>query len=342
MLSDTNLATVGIDQSNLPIFNQDWWINTARGSSHYRELRVFDGDVIVGRLPYILSRYQIGLFQALNPHWSHLGGPIIDERLDREDQAEVLNLLVQQLPRWATIQFVCNSNVSYADLVRSAFQNNGFEHQTQITYVRHPTEDNTIRTHKSKHSGHIRRADKELDCIDVSGMNFIQFYEENLKARKMKSYAPLDIVTRLIEEAVSRGQARAIAAKSKHTPTDDGASSVPYDAAVVYVWDHARCYYWMSTYRSSAVADSYPAPHPDAIKLLAVKVMEHAQGMKLIFDVDGVTTPGTQTLYRNMFGLKSEERRDVFVRRATLERLRQKYRPLIKTLIGRSTISKAS
>ena len=113
-------------------------------------------------------------------------------------------------------------------------------------------------------------------------------------------------MTFLIEEAISRGQARAIAARpnSRSQSVDHGRSS-PYDAAIVYVWDNERCYYWLSTYRIASADNSNAKPHPDATKLLAVKAMEDAQAMNLIFDADGVTTPGAENLYRNIFGLRT-------------------------------------
>ena len=40
-------------------------------------------------MSYVLSR-NLGLFQAHDPYWSHLGGPIVDERLTRKEQAEVV------------------------------------------------------------------------------------------------------------------------------------------------------------------------------------------------------------------------------------------------------------
>ena len=120
-------------------------------------------------------------------------------------------------------------------------------------------------------------------------------------------------MTVLIEEAVSRGHARAIAAMpySRSQSVDHGRSS-HYDAAIAYVWDNDRCYYWLSTHRIASADNPDAKPHPDATKLLAVRAMEDAQAMNLIFDTDGVATPGADNLYRNMFGLSNEERRDVF------------------------------
>ena len=246
----------------------------------------------------------------------------------------MIRSLLEQLPRWASFNFVCNPDLSYADLVRRAFNQSGFVHATQMTYLRLPSEGNVLNTRKSKHKGHIKRAAKELDCVGVSAKEFVQFYEANLKASKKRSYSPFDTMTLLIEEAVSRGQARAIAARphSRSQSVDLGRSS-PYDAAIVYIWDNDRCYYWLSTYRIASADNPNAKPHHDATKLLAVRAMEDAQAMNLIFDADGVATPGAENLYRNMFGLGKEQRRDVFQRETTFERFYQRYRQQFKAVI---------
>ncbi|WP_158750827.1 hypothetical protein [Acidobacterium sp. S8] len=325
----------GIDQSDLPIFNQDWWIEAACGSSRYRELKVFDGNVVVGRLPYIISRNRKGFSWARDPHWSHLGGPIVDEQLSRKQQAEVLQSLLEQLPRWSSVDFICNPNVSYADLVRTAFKNAGFEHRTELTYVRHPNNTDVMETRKSKHIGHIKRAAKRLDCLEINAEEFVRFYAANLWTQEKRSYSSLDAMRSLIEEGTSRAQMRAIAARAR--PPEDEAlperPNVPHDAAIVYVWDKFRCYYWLSTRRVVPADSSDPKPHPDAIKFLGVKAMEHAQAMNLIFDTDGVTTPGTENLYRNMFGLREEETRDVFSRTTASHRLLRKCRQLVRRVL---------
>jgi hypothetical protein len=321
----------GIDRPDLPVFSQDWWLSIVSGSRDYREVKVVHGNVVVGRLPFILCSERPGLIWGYNPHWSRLAGPIVDQRLSRPEQAEVISSLLEQLPRWASFNFVCDQNVAYADIERSAFKRAGFEHTSQINFVRRPAYGNVLDTRRAKHRGHIKRAARDLQCVDISAMEFVKFYESNLTAQAKRSYSPLDMLTRLIEEAICRGQARAIAAK----PNPQNRSVIrngsgPYDAAIVYVWDDERCYYWLST-RQSPLADGTSAkPHPDAIKFLVVRAMEDAQEMNLIFDADGVTTSGTENLYRNIFGLKEELRRDVYLRFCALERLRLKYRQRFK------------
>jgi hypothetical protein len=320
----------GIDQSDLPIFSQDWWLDIVSGSQDYREVKVIQGDCVVGRLPFILCSDRPGFIWGYNPHWSRLAGPIVDQRLGRTEQAEVISSLLEQLPRWASFDFVCNPNLAYSDIVRSAFIRAGFEHTTQVTYVRPPAHGDVMDTRRAKHRGHIKRAAKELDCVEISAKEFVEFYDANLNARGKRSYSPLGILTGLIDEAISRGQAHAIAAKPKSENWSGGDGSTPYDAAIVYVWDDERCYYWVSTRRNPPADDTSAKPHPDATKFLAVKAMEDAQSMNLIFDADGVTTPGTENFYRNIFGLREEMRRDVFHRLTMLERLRLKYRRQFK------------
>jgi hypothetical protein len=330
------LSISGIYESDLPVFNQDWWIEIARGSLQYREVKVFKGDVVVGKLPYLLSRNLIGLSRIRDPLWSHFGGPVVDKGLSRSEQTEVVRLLLRQLPRRSSVYFVCNSNASYWELVRDVFVSEGFQHDVQLNYVRRPTGADVMDTRKSKHNKHIQRAAKKLDCMEISAEEFVRFYKANLKAKGKKSYSPPDVVKRLIEEGYSRGQVRAIAARQKYLANEQYGDSreILYDAAIVYVWDHFRCYYWLSTCRVPSTDSSQPKPHPDAIKLLGMKAMEHAQAMKLIFDADGITSPGSENLYRNMFGLREKEIRDIFKRTTAAERLFQKCRKRIRKIWG--------
>lgn len=324
-----SLQTSGTGRSDIAIFSQDWWLNIVRGSSDYHELKVISGGDVVGRLPLVLSRGRFGIVRGQDPHWSHLGGPIIDEKLNRNEQARVIRGLIDQLPRQPSFDFVCDPTLSYSELVRDAFIDAGFAHTTQVTYLRHPGEGDVLNTRKSKHRGHFKRAAKSLECVDISAADFVRFFEMNLKARGRRSYAPLDILRSLTEEALARGCARAIAAKplAHNGFRDRGLSmSTPFDAAIVYVWDSSRCYYWLSTHRVPAGESSRAKPHPDAIKLLALRAIEDAQAMGLIFDADGVATPGADHLYRNLLGLRQEQRRDVFARVNIVDRLYKKCR----------------
>lgn len=326
-------------QSDLPIFSQDWWINIARGPSNYRELTVILGRDVVGRLPIVLSRGRLGIVRGHDPYWSHLGGPIVDPSLSRSQQADVVRSLLNQLPRRTSFSFVCDPSLSYADLVREAFIDAGFAHTTQTTYLHLPEDGDVLTTRKSKHRGHFKRAAKSLECVDISALEFVRFFEMNLKAKGRESYAPPEILKYLAQAAISRGCARAIAARPRScngAQNGDCSLPSPYDAAIVYVWDATRCYYWLSTSRAALGEDPGSRPHPDAIKLLVFQAIEHAQTMGLIFDADGVATPGADHLYHHILGLRKELRRDVFERINIVDRLYKKCSRGFKRIASRT------
>jgi len=273
----------------------------------------------------------VGLPSGQNPYWTHLGGPLLEEDLSAAEKTKVLRRLLAQLPRRTSFTFTCDPKLSYADLVRSAFFEAGFEHSSQITYIRLPDGSDVLTEQKSKHRGHIKRAANRLRCVDVTADEFVSFYRANLLANGRRSYAPLGILPHLIKEALERGCGRVIAAipESMQECGSVGLRRV-YDAAIVYVWDNCRCYYWLSTRRVQCGEENAGKPHPDAVKLLVVKAMEHAQAMNLVFDADGVVSPGADHFYRDILGLRIEERRDVFHRLSWFERV---YRKLKARLI---------
>jgi len=312
---------------DLSVFHQSWWQQIAQGFPGYRELKVMRDGRLVGRLPFVLRRNRLGLAFGQDPYWTHLGGPVVEEDLGGLEKANVLRELLKQLPRRASFTFICDPTLSYADLVRSAFFEAGFEHSSQITYIRLPDGGDVLNDRKRKHRGHIKRAAKCLSCVDITAREFVMHFGENLRARGKQSYAPLNMLMPLIQQALDRGCARVVAAKQN--PDDasvEGSSPMLCDAAIVYIWDDRRCYYWLSTHRVASENDGKRVPHPDAIKLLMVNAMEHAQAMNLTFDADGVVTPGADHLYRKILGLKIEERRDIFRRINTTERIYQSSR----------------
>src|ERR1700691_1421603 len=126
----------GIDQSGLPVFQQSWWVRIAQRSARFGEAQVYEDGVVVGSLPYIVTKRSFGLVipWGVSPHWSHLGGPVISQALSEERKADVLLELLAQLPRKTPFQFMCSFAKNDARLIRQAFINAGFEHSRLITY----------------------------------------------------------------------------------------------------------------------------------------------------------------------------------------------------------------
>jgi hypothetical protein len=338
---------------DLPVFQQRWWVEIARGTAHLNEAQVVEGNIVVGRLPYVVQRNKAGLKCGGLFHWTHMGGPVISQDLSGEAKAEVLHQLLAQLPRNVSLHFVFGPASADAELIREAFIAAGFERSTQITYSQPPNAESIINRLSRKHVKHIMSADRRLDVIDISADRFIKFYEANLQEAGKASNSPLYIVHDLIAAGGERDppQVRAIAAR-KRPEREENSSLVAnleediLEAAVACAWDSERYYLWRLTRRRDAGPGG--KPHPDAVKLLVVKAMKHARSLGLIFDSDGVGSAGSGEFYEKILKIPNMEIRDVYKRNTFPARLVKEYPSLqiaawlIYSRIGSSLISVVS
>ena len=296
------------DPANLMVFQQPWWMGIAKGDSDFCELQVRRNNITVGSLAFILVTNKFGNKLGFPPVWSHLGGPVVSQDWSREERADVIRELIAQLPRNISLRFVCSPATSDADLTKQEFTRAGFECSTEITYLQYPSDPGILERLSGESRRQIASAPKKLQVLDIGADEFVSFYEANLAAAGKKSYASLksarDLITR--GQKGDAPQIRVIAAKQRR----EGA---PLDAAIAYAWDNKRFYLWLVTHRRSS-DNSHDKPHPHAVKLLILAGTEAARKMGLIFDADGATTTGSQTLYRDRLKFQHTEFRDVFTR----------------------------
>ena len=201
---------------------------------------------------------------------------------------------------------------------------------TVITYSL-PNTESIISRLSRKHAKHIMSADRRLDVIDISADRFIKFYEANLKEAGKVSNSLLGIARDLIVAGGERNppQVRAIAAARKRPEREENGSlcanleEVILDAAIACAWDNERYYLWRLTRRRDTSLSG--KPHPDAVKLLVVKAMEHARSLGLIFDSDGVGSAGSGQFYEKILKIPNMEIRDVYERPTFLNGLAKEY-----------------
>ena len=319
-----------ISMDDLPVFQQRWWMEIARGTAHLNEAQVVEGNIVVGRLPYVVKRNKAGFRWGAFSTWTHISGPVISQDLSQEAKAGVLHQLLAQLPRNISLYFVCRPTLADAELIREAFNAAGFERSAVITYSL-PNAESIINRLSRKHAKHIISADRRLDVIDISADRFIKFYEANLKEAGKVSNSLLGIARDLIVAGGERNppQVRAIAAARKRPEREENGSlcanleEVILDAAIACAWDNERYYLWRLTRRRDA--GPCGKPHPDAVKLLVVKAMEHARSLGLIFDSDGVGSAGSGEFYDKILKIPNMEARDVYERRTFLNGLTKEY-----------------
>ena len=304
------------------IFQQDWWLSVLRQTQGYREVLVHRDGRCIARFPFSL-RERLGVSLAGNADWSRLGGPIFSTELDPDQRKTCLDTILDRLPGAAHQHFVLPSSVLAGNGLFETFLKRGFTHSVQINYLRAPENwgvsseeqavDRILQGFSRKKRLHVRQAGRQLVVEEIAPSAFVSMYGANLASLSAgSSNRPLASARALLEAAVGRGQARILAAR-RPSPS----SPLQHDAALACVWDDKRYYYWMST-RRAAVDEQGRSPHPDAVKLLAVRALAQAEMLGLIFDADGAVTPGSNHLYGDIFGLsRSTECRHEF-RRHTL------------------------
>jgi Acetyltransferase (GNAT) domain len=260
------------------LFHEHWWLSAVTGNK-FDEVNVSSGGRTVGRLPFKVTRH--GPFVALGmPEFTHVLGPVVDAG-DGKPQAQLLRRvsiideLIDQLPRFD--HFMQAFDSSMADL--PAFQNRGFDVRVQYTFridCRNDL-DAIWAGMRDKTRNVIRRAEERYSVVEVDEPEkFLRYYADNLEKRRMKNSFDFTGFSALFSECRARNCGEVLAAcQPDGTPM----------AMVFLVWGHGVMYYLLSS-RTPGLADN------GAVSLLLWKGTQHAHRRNLVFDLDGVISPG--------------------------------------------------
>lgn len=360
-------SQIGIDEANVPVYQQNWWTQIARGQREFREITVEKDGVLVGRLPFMMKRNRFGLVWGGTPDWTHLGGPVISSALSANEKQQVLQELLANLPD-ISFDFEFDRQSPDSQLIRQAFLDAGFSHSLHNNYCQYPHElgifvENAVdelglqksqasekkaaadnadsgageqqasSRNLSEQRRKIRKAnDESLEPIDMDANAFVDFYLSNLAAEGKICHGPIEVVRHLTQKGRERGQIKIFAVRQKAQNSDAPFGWTP-DAAIACAIDRARLYLWMMTDRPFAPDSPFPKPHREAIKVAIVRAMKYARDNDLIFDVDGVGLGDTETLYRDRLRIRNLEYRDGFRRRTNVATLFERVRSFAKRFI---------
>ena len=291
------------------VFQASWWLDVYKGDPHHQDLMVIDKGKILGRLVFLKQRNGLGMRCGLLPAWAHLGGPVLARGLSEGRKVQVLHDLVRRLPKNMSYKFACDSYAPNAGLVRAAFLRAGFTHRRIETYCRAPDDGDMLARLTKKQRKHLRQAEKDVEICSLNGTQFADLYEANINAGGKKAFLPFHYISDIIDGGAAQipPQVRVFAARKKQ---DDGRLSAP-EIAIACTWDTDRYYFWLLTRPLTREANGC---HPDTVKLLLTRAMEHAQSLGLLFDSDGAGSEGIARLYRDLMKLPDVEWRDVFER----------------------------
>jgi len=314
------LITSATDSEGMPVFMQDWFTGLIARKSDVIRTTVARDNMAAGVYIVFPYRNALGMKQAYNLPWAHLGGPVIDENADPVQRSQIVKDLIDQLPSNRSYFLTLSNEGDF-----NAFLAAGFEGELEENFVIPVEQAATWESGLCKMARrHLRRAREDLNVSTLDPAEFVRHYGEHLSMRRRKPYADLSIARDILVEAIRRGQARVIAARRR--------DSVEIDAAVACLWDDSSYYYWMTTRRPPV--SGRRAPHQGAVKLLLYTAIKHAHGKGLTFDFDGVTSPCVARLYAGMGGTKSV--RYKVTRQTVCERFASLIRPPVKSAFRRT------
>ena len=252
---------------------EDWWLDAATGGA-WGAVRVERDGHLEGWLPYGTAR-AMGFSRCGLPPLTRLLFPVLQvtapkgETLQRA-HFQIESALIARLPGAASYEFVLPPDHGNA----LAWQAAGFDARVQHTFVidAGASHDDLWRELRNKTRNLIRRASDALDLRPLTVEEFSREYGANLHGAV--DAAHLASVRRIATSAIEREQGRALGAV-------DGDGRV--HAAVVFVWDRADYYYYLSTRNAGHAALG-------AVSLLVWTGMMDAMTRGLRFDFDGVSS----------------------------------------------------
>lgn len=280
------------------VFHEPWWLDTVCPGG-WDAAEVMSDGRLVAWMPYAVVRRR-GFMVSVMPSLSHCMGPAVDEgngtpasRMSR--RLELLIELGSRLPRVSCFSQTCHPGLH--DVL--GLQCCGFDAFVQFSAEILPsTPEEAWHGMRDKARNAIRRAKEALQVETMpDAQEFIRFYRSNLDSARRRSYYDLERIPRLFEQANSRGQGRIVGAR-------DRAGALV--AAVFYVWDRSRQWYFLSTRR--------PEAENGAVSLLLWEGIAQAQNAGRVFDFDGIASPGSARFFS---GFGGQRRSSFMVHRRT-------------------------
>ncbi|MGD0493405.1 MAG: hypothetical protein ABSC32_17855 [Steroidobacteraceae bacterium] len=310
-IADNVPSRKSASESQLPVFQQEWWRSVVARTPGYRENTVVREKQVVGTLPYLLKS-RLGVRVGAIP-WSNLTGPIIaDARLSEVDRIRVVDELVKGIPPHVSMRYMFDSDDPNASLYVSIFEKAHFAFEIERNFREPPDASDVFKRVVRRHKNPINQAMKHLDIVDVGPEFFTRFYASNLEWRGRALRADISIATDLLSEGLRRGQTRIRAARSKSV---NGDGEYVYHAAVATAEDRTRVFGWMLSYHRPPHGCPLPNGCRGATRYLFLDAVAYAKRRGLVFDVNGAPTSAHMENFVEIIGVTKQVDRFVMVRR---------------------------
>ncbi len=267
------------------VFHNRWWIEAATGGD-YHEAELRSGGQTVGRFPYVLRRrYGIHRLSTM-PELTHFLGPAIDPGPGGAATQSLRHFQITQ----ELLAKVTPASGFYHKLHRGigdtlAFEAAGFSTQVQFTYEIAPRPESEVWSGmRDKTRNVIRRAGERWTIVRLDDpAAFSALYDTNLQARGLTNHQHR--IETVCAAALTHGQGQILAAI-------DGSGHAL--GAIFVAWDRVSAYYLLAT--------RTPGSDNGVMSLLVWQAIRDAAAAGLIFDFDGLGTPGSRLFYTGFGG----------------------------------------
>ena len=283
------------------IFHQSWWLDaTAEGA--WRETIVYDGEVPVAGLPYVVHR-RLGLRILTMPRLTQSLGPWYadDRALRLSGRKKLTGELIEALPRFD----IFSQSLQPALTDWQPFYWKGFTQTTLYTYVIEDLTDldRVYRGFASGKKSDIQRARRQVEVRrDMSAEGLYKHLQSSLAAKGEEPSYPFALLKKIHDACYSRSQGRTYFAED---------SNGNVHAATLVIWDVDSAYFLVSSvhpaWRSSGAGT-----------LLMWEAIQDAAKVTRRFNFEGSMIEsversyrafgGTQTPYSHIVGLSRKAR----------------------------------
>ena len=293
---------VGDSSNAFSIFHEPWWLDITAGGCWHVARCVRNGRVLA-EMTYLDTRRGIWRVSGL-PMLTRTLGPVdfLDEAKPVEqarNRLSVLEELIDQLPSFH--RFYQSFDPRIKDAL--AFQIRGFELKQSYTYriAAERTAEEVWKGMRYQTRNSIRSAFSHVSVRTIEEpAEFVAFYGKSQEERKRGNMYSPEAMERLAEACLTRHAGRLLGAYSH---------SGQLVAAVSFVWDRHSMYYLLSSRAKLA--------HPGSVSLLLWHGIQDALQRGIIFDFDGIASPGVLRFLSSFGG--------VLVPRIGIERLKPSY-----------------
>lgn len=197
-----------LDNLDIPIFSQPWWLDAVCGNNGW-DVNIFEkGGVIYASMPYIVPYRKYGLLysdmpiltQTLGPYMKYPYGQKYVKKLSFEK--EVLTELIKGIPKNDYFMQQWNFNITNW----LPFYWNGYEQTTRYTYIINFDNEINIDTiyanFESNIKRNIKKAEKNLKlCIGESIENVFYLENKTFQRQGMRNPHNLSLLKRIDEAA---------------------------------------------------------------------------------------------------------------------------------------------